>query len=150
MFTHIFVPLDGSTLAERALPQATALAQAYDSTITLFRVPESLRLNAAELVVGFPDAADFYTSASRAALLDAETYLDLTREQLADQERVNVLVSEGSNVAEAILTQAKAVGADLIVMSTHGYHGVKRVLLGSVAERVARHATMPVMLISAE
>jgi nucleotide-binding universal stress UspA family protein len=55
--------------------------------------------------------------------------------------------ASGRPTADAIVAEAIASGADLIAIGTHGRRGVQRMLLGSVAESVARHATVPVLLI---
>ncbi len=64
-----------------------------------------------------------------------------------DNQRVRCLVRHGS-AAPAILRTVEEVGADLVMMGTHGRQGLKRVLLGSVAEEVLRHSEVPVMTIA--
>ncbi len=74
----------------------------------------------------------------------AEKHLrDFLKQQDLDGVRSHVRVGDpGFGISE----YAKEVAADLIVMPSHGYHGVRRILLGSVAERVLRHAECPVLV----
>jgi len=62
---------------------------------------------------------------------------------------VTVHVCEGMNVREEIVHQAEEMGADLLVLGSHGLTGVKRLVLGSTAENVLRHASMPVLIVPA-
>lgn len=149
MFKHILVPLDGSVQAEVALPAALELASRLGSELTLVRVvvPAEAALS---LQRGY--AASFVQISKFAQYLreQAAAYLaercESTREQGVDSK---AKVVEAENVAEAILNTAKKVGADAIVISTHGRGGFRRWLLGSVTERVLRQATIPVLLIRA-
>ena len=59
-------------------------------------------------------------------------------------------VTEGENVADALLEVAAALGVDTIVMSTHGRGGLSRWVFGSVADKVLRYANVPVLLIRAK
>lgn len=137
MIRTILVPLDGSELAEQALPHAGRLA----------------RLTGAELVLlrAAPFAADPGKPPSplRVTVRDAEDYLQALWHRLADagvRARTEVLHSAP---AEAIAFTARACGAELIVMCTHGYTGVQRFLLDSVAEAVLRQTTTPVFFVRA-
>lgn len=138
MSRAIVVPLDGSELALGALPLAVAIARAWKARLELVRVHLAL--------------ADGETVAL--AQLDAEIrareeeYLARTA---ADISRGTGLEAETA-IAEdpagaAIADRAAVLHADLIVMTTHGYTGLTRLWLGSVADGVLRHATIPVLLV---
>lgn len=141
MFTKILVPLDGSQLAERALEPALALAQPGFSSVVLLQAP------AAEWVM-LPEVAGGYApvGALEAARMDAENYLAARRTTYAtDQISIRARVIEGS-APEVIVETAADEAADLIVMSSHGYSGLTRWVLGSVAERVLHAAPCPVLV----
>jgi nucleotide-binding universal stress UspA family protein len=133
MIANILVPLDGSALAERALPYATALAKTANARLRLYHVTTD---------VGSP--------ADIRAELDVEAHLD----QIASQLRANGVQATTASTpayqtAEAILNAACDPPADLIVMSTHGHSGLGRWLYGSVADQVLGQTDVPVLLVSA-
>lgn len=136
MFNKILVPLDGSTLSERALPPALALGQLPDTAIILARVPTGE--DASTLTAGrHPDQTRS----------DAQVYLDTLRlSNLRPGLNLRTRLMDG-DAASAIVDTATAEAADLIVMSTHGYSGVTRWLLGSVTEKVLRTAPCPVLAV---
>jgi nucleotide-binding universal stress UspA family protein len=142
MFQHILVPLDGSTRAEQVLPVAARLARASQGKIMLVRVID-LAHNALSYGMGAPYIAqniieDDFTSATH--------YLEHVCQY---KELAGIAVETqvvGGNAAEAIVALAVAP-IDLIVISSHGYSGMKRWLLGSVAEKVAQHSLVPVLLL---
>lgn len=141
MYKKILVPLDGSTLAEAALPHAEALAKSEGAEIIILRVPN---LPAADLFARYPAMANKIVEDME---IETDQYL---------QEEVNKLSKEGVKVSgllregpvpDTILAVAEEKQADLIAMSTHGRTGVQRWLLGSVADKIVHHAHIPVMLI---
>lgn len=148
MFQHILLPLDGSSLAEAALKPTLELASKFNSEITLLRVAiqpylptDGLSASYAELLAGLREQA----------LADAKAYLHAQQGSLRQQGYiVHAQVTELEPVAEAILNVAEAIGADTIVMSTHGRGGFTRWVYGSVADKVLRHAKVPVLLIRPE
>lgn len=144
MYRRLLVPLDGSALAEKALPHALAVARLFGSELILLRVVVSpYALVAPDLILA---GAEADLSSLRG---QAEAYLRSVAARLeAEGAAVRTVVCEGP-VAEAILEQAEALAADLIVMSTHGRGGVRRWVYGSVAERVLQGATCPILLIRA-
>lgn len=136
MIRTILAPLDGSDLAERALPEACRLAREETAVIVLVRVARA----------SFPhnDLRAYHT-----AVTTAEEYLDGVAGQLRRQGltvRTDVFVSDP---AEAIALAALVHGADVIVMSTHGRSGLGRVVPGSVADRVLQEANVPVLFVPA-
>ena len=138
MFKKILVPLDGSQLSERSLEPALALRQQTGAELLLVRVPTA-------------DTLSFAVSEARQRELaqDALAYLETIRtanEQPQFSTRVQVL---DGDVASAIVDAARAEQVDLIIMSTHGYSGLTRWVLGSVTEKVLRSAPSPVLAIRA-
>ncbi len=145
MFKHILVPLDGSKLAEYALAAATELARRFDSQITLLRVADVPYLLTQAHNSSF---SELITSLRGSELAEATRYLKELQEELNHQElNVHYIIAEGEPVAEQILERVRRTGADTIVMSTHGWGGLRRWVYGSVADRVLRQADVPVLLI---
>lgn len=161
------VPLDGSSLAEAALEPAVQLAvamsQGVGGSIHLLRVvdPPPERTGSDS-----PAARQEHTERRRAIrreLRDAREYLDTTaagvRKLYADAHGVSVTwsVARGHNAAEAILRATRAEGGtaradqpesvNVVAMGTHGRGGLKRWIMGSVADRVVREAAMPVLIV---
>jgi len=137
---RILMPLDGSKLGAQALPLARMLAQQAHAELLLLRV------------VDVPMLVDAYMATQYMALselnrAEALRQLDETAAQLRD-EGVNVASQVASgNVAEAIVAAAESQGADMIVMATHGYTGLRRWALGSVANKVLHASTTPLILV---
>ena len=149
MFNHLLVPLDGSHLAEAALPPAQELASKFNSEITLVWViqPPHLIMTAANGSV----YAQLLIEMRNQSEQDAHTYLRAHQGSLQQQGyAVHAQVTEGENVADALLQVASSLKIDTIVMSTHGRGGLSRWVFGSVADKVLRYADMPVLLIRAK
>lgn len=142
MYTRILVPLDGSKLAEVALPHAVTLAKQSKGTVLLVRVMQPLT------AMVIPEGAYIDWDRVQAEIeAEARAYLaDASARLAAEGVTVQTQLKTG-DPAEAIIETAKAIGADVIVMATHGRSGLGRWVLGSVADRVVRAATAPVLLI---
>jgi nucleotide-binding universal stress UspA family protein len=150
MYRRILVPLDGSALAERALPHAErALAPGGEIVLLQVLEPEAQIPLSAEVEFATTHGGEGLTrhareAASRPQAL-AEAYLASIAARLGrDGAAVSTRVVAGHAV-ERIVEAAR--GMDLVVMSTHGRTGLAHFLLGSTAERVVRHATVPVMVV---
>jgi len=142
-FHHLLVTLDGSTESREILPYASIFARSSGTRVTLLRV----------IPPHFPLSSPFTSHSShgfqgleeekRAAeeLLESEA-LALREEGL----EVEVRVVTGTHPADGILEFAQAEGVDLVAMATHGRGGVARLILGSVADKVIRGGTVPVLL----
>lgn len=141
MYTKILVPLDGSPLAEAALPHARALADCTNAQVVLLRVAVD---PGAEFSFSDPSLAETLVEEMET---NAKKYLSgKARELYRDGLKVLTMMREGP-VAETILDVADEIGADVIAMCTHGRTGPARWLMGSVADRVIRGSKVPVMLI---
>jgi len=141
MYKKILVPLDGSELARMALDQAEKLAKAFDAEIILFQVVPFMPIyGSPELVT--PLIVDEKQKEA------AERYLANVGEELKKRDlRVAAMVRTGQQVAVEIIDFAKEVGADLIIMCTHGRSGISRWVMGSVALKVLTRAETPILLI---
>lgn len=143
MFNHILVPVDGSGTALLAVDKAVALAQAFGSRVTVINVIDYYPF----VGVG-ADYAFGQTEYMTAATASANQALNAACSAMAAaglpcEQRV----IEGHVVHEGILDAATSLGADLIVMGSHGRHGIEKLLLGSVTQRVLSHTTLPVLVV---
>lgn len=143
----IFVPLDGSGLAERAMPHAVALAKGLKLAVQLLRV---YALPSDAYIVADGVIAQGATQFRDAMQKAAESYLEGKVESLRAEGFAEVIgtAMEGDAASEIIDLAAKTAHS-LIAMSTHGRSGIGRWLLGSVAEKVIQHSRVPVLLIRA-
>jgi nucleotide-binding universal stress UspA family protein len=142
---RLVVPLDGSALAEEALPTAQALATRLRVPIHLISVIDVMRIIPAELgpVVAF-DAAVYEDTLSQLDTGAAALLADVSQRLEHDSLHTSSEVAHGSPFS--MITDAVQDG-DLIVMTSHGRGGVRRWLLGSVAEKLVREAPVPVVLV---
>jgi len=137
---HILVPIDFSAYAEQALDYAIALAQKLQARLTLLHVIQPPIVASADMNV-WPSST-FVDELEAAITGDMEGYL----------ARVTAAGLEGEIVVihgvpfQQILDTARARQVDLIILGTHGRTGLAHVLMGSVAEKVARLAPCPVMI----
>ncbi|RME84226.1 MAG: universal stress protein [Caldilineae bacterium] len=149
MFKHLLVPLDGSAFAEKALDYALSLASHYQSKVTLFHVlPPGREDWEAEMRAEVTNIINHIREQEKCEICD---YLRAKEAEIQAQGiEVDAVVVSRPSVPEAILKTAEEEDVDTIVMSTHGLTGIQRWLLGSVAERVSRHASVPVLLIRSQ
>lgn len=144
MFQKILVPLDGSELAEQALPPAVALSQAENGEVILLSVPVLKHMFVRERAgYGFLWPEDSLRH-SRQELMP---YLQGLQEVNARSGLVLRAEVRDGDAAGVIIDTAVAENVDLIAMSTHGRSGLSRWVLGSVAEKVLRQAPCPVLVI---
>jgi nucleotide-binding universal stress UspA family protein len=139
LMKRILVPLDGSRVSEGALPHVHTLAHSNGAEVFLLRVvtgPADLHPTPTGQMHHGHDASEEHCRAYLNAV--AATF---THEHI----KTETLVAHG-NPAHVILHVAKDMHADLIVMSTYGRGGLKRTLIGSVADHVIRHASAPVLV----
>lgn len=147
MFKHILLPLDGSQLAEVALPVALNLADKFESKLTLLRI---VSLPTAFYSMHDSVSINLLVTFCEQALEEAKAYLKKLRNELTQQGyEVQIQVLEDSSPATAILDVVRVQAIDGIVMSTHGRGGLGRWVYGSVADKVLRYAPVPVLLIRA-
>ena len=136
---RMLVPLDGSELAEQVREPAIALGSLMDAEYTLIRVVESRFSSSGYPVVAELRAAEQPRLEKRKA--EAQAYLDRVAERLrAEGFRIQTHVVVAESAAAAVLDMARDKNIDVIAIATHGRSGLKRLLLGSVADKIsARH-----------
>ena len=140
MYRRVLVPLDGSATAEAIVPFIRGIAGPLDMTVRLIGVVEPFQPTMVE------DAGTVMAQDVAARTRVTEEYLvPIAAELRARGIAADWEVRYGTP-APTILSAAKLFRADLIAMSTHGRSGFGRLLFGSVAEQVLRHADVPVFL----
>jgi nucleotide-binding universal stress UspA family protein len=153
MYSQILVPLDGSDLAEQAIPQAEGLARSFHATLHLvqvFSVPREL-VSVLEVGIGMPSPLDPNLSLAHlvveAGRAKSQAYLERLAAQLRDNGiKVETEVLEGI-ADEEILAYAKEHDVDCIVVTTQGLSGLRQFLLGSVTDRLIRSSEVPVVVV---
>ncbi len=152
MYEHLLVALDGSPHAERVLEHTEALAKAFGSTVTLFRATVAAEELMAETAGSGQGVGDVGPMLDPTPILEAEreeavSYLNAAAARLKQHNlTVNTEHFDGPP-AEEIVERARALGVSLILMTTHGRSGLGRMVFGSVADAVLRHAPCPVLLV---
>lgn len=161
MYKKILVPLDGSKLAECALPYAEEIAVCCSTEeVTLISVTELLTLRTSN-----PDIKEAYRSSERTDLssgVDSEVIVSFgKKERQAERylkRLVKALEAKGirarsvvriGNPAQEVVSFADQSGADLIVMSSHGRSGPSRWAYGSVADKIFRASCIPILMVRA-
>jgi len=150
MYKKIMVPLDGSKLAESVLPHVEVIAKGTNAE-------EVILVSVTERVLGYRPVTD-YSQPTEEKLIpeavgkmekQAQKYLDRVAKGLeAKGIKTETLVLLG-NPAEEITLNAKHYGADLIIMASHGRSGISRWTHGSVADKVFRASSVPVLMVRA-
>lgn len=147
MFKRILVAVDGSHTAEQALQEAIKLAKELRAQLRAVHVVDEISLNWPE-IGDFEAIQEAFRKSSRKILEKAD--VEMRKAGMTADTKMLEIETFGHHVADMIAAEAETWPADLIIIGTHGRRGVNRLLLGSVAESVARVATKPVLLIRAK
>jgi nucleotide-binding universal stress UspA family protein len=161
LFNNILIPLDSSELSKLSLPVGEEIAVKLKIPIMLFEMA----------LLGYPSAnssymygSDYvkindrdeqvieenYAKANEAEESRVQAELFAIERELRDKGLlVDNKITSGIDAAKEIIHISKEVGTDMVIMSTRGRSGVKRWLMGSVAEKVMRYGEVPVMLVNA-
>lgn len=140
----LLVPLDGSTVAEQALRPATTLAGLLEAKLLLLSVVRPTVIHGMPLPTGNAGLELELTERHQVA---AQQYLAAVASRLHESGiRAETQVMFGEHPARAILEVAQQSGATLIALATHGRSGMQRVILGSVADKVVRSTSIPVLV----
>ncbi len=141
----ILVPLDGSPLAEAVLEPVTALARLWDAEVSLVQVVRPITLTS-DPVLPFPVGySDQVTRIRREA---AHDYIRDVAERLREAGvKASGVAVTGGAVAETLLDLARPERVGIMAMATHGRGGVRRLVLGSVADKLVRAADVPVLVV---
>jgi universal stress protein A len=135
----ILVPIDFSAQSEKALAYAVPFAEQFGAKLTLLHVLEP---------VATPDFAQSFPLINDKVMADCGRHLARVVKDLEIEPKLvqRTLVREGRSFHE-IADAARTLKVDLIIISTHGYTGLKHTFLGSTTERVVRHAPCPVLVV---
>ena len=146
MYPKVLVPLDGSELAECALPEVIKLGGVgVLGEVILLKV---ITIETIYIPKAYERSIDF-SALSNAHRTEAMKYLEGVQSRLqAEGIKVSTELLEG-RPEEKIVDYAKSHPVDLIVIATHGYTGMKRLMFGSVALQVLHDANVPIFLIRA-
>jgi nucleotide-binding universal stress UspA family protein len=152
MLKHLLLPLDGTPLAEQMIEPAVELGRLMEARFTLLSVvkpvvrPNYLPEHA--MVEGaLAELLEEIEARQQVATQEAQAYLENVAARLRGRNlhvTTDVIVEEGPAVG--ILREAQARAADLVALETHGRRGLARMLLGSVADKVVRGGTVPVLV----
>ena len=144
MYKRILVPVDGSPTSIRGLDEAIGLAKQNGGSIHLVHVLDRIIFAGGDTHTG-----DVFGLMKEVG----EQVLQMMKEHAAASGmEVSTYLSEvqPGRVCDVVAEQAKSFRADLIVVGTHGRHGVSRLLVGSDAEQIVRVAPVPVLLVRGE
>ncbi len=147
MFEKILVPLDGTPDAERALDAVRAVDQHFESDVLLLLVSPSEGAMMTTLAEGFGATGSVAANIERERTLHevGEAYLDTVRENYGDESWESDV--RPGNPGPTIVAVADEIDAGLIIMASHTRSGWSRILMGSVAEEVLRHAQRPMLVV---
>lgn len=138
MFARLLVPLDGSRMAESALPAAAYLAERCGAALTLVHILErrAPRRIHGERHLTAAEEAKQYLSAIRAGAFPGDARIGL-----------HVHETEEGNVARSIVEHAKELESDLVIMVTHGHKRLDHLLFGTIAQQVIALGETPVLIL---
>jgi nucleotide-binding universal stress UspA family protein len=148
---RVLIALDYDPTAQKVAETGYSIANAMNAEVTLLHVIAEQRYYSAlsySPIMGYTGysnidpALNLNTDDVKKASYD---FLDKSRQHLGG-EKIKTIVAEG-DFAESILEQANDLKADLIVMGTHSKRWLEKVIMGSVAEKVLKHSTIPLLII---
>jgi len=143
MYKKILVPLDGSKLAETALPHAESLAAQYGATLFLLSVITPPAITAGRGVEAFK----LFENEMDTLLQDAEQYLKQLSDNLNERQVRTESAVKFEPVVKSIIETATDTAVDLVIIASHGRSGLGRVFFGSVAAGVLNRIETPLMVI---
>ena len=143
MFKHILVPVDGSSTAQLAVDKAISLARAFGSRVTAIFVIDPYPFTGVGTDFAYGQAE--YLSAATA---EANAAIKASRAAFeAAGISAETSVIEANAAWRGVVQSAKTIGADLIVMGSHGRSGLEKLVLGSVTQAVLSHTHLPVLVV---
>jgi nucleotide-binding universal stress UspA family protein len=153
MYKKILVPLDGSELAECALNHVRKIFQDGPAGEVILLNAVSIELPWRELSVedpGYTIAFD-YNALKKTFMDKSKKYLAKVKSRLSSEGiKVKTETIESNQTSSTITDYAQKKGVDLIIIATHGYTGMKKMMVGSIALKVLHESNVPVLLIRPE
>ena len=146
MYKNILIATDGSELADKAVLSGLAFAKAIDASVKIITVTESLPDTeiAAQIEAGNTQAIETYNTLAEDKAKNILSAVASTAKKIG--LTFKTIHISARHPAEAIITCAGTNECDLIIMASHGRRGFKKLLLGSVANEVITHSTVPVLI----
>ena len=147
MYARILIASDGSELADRALDHGLQLAKLAGSEVTIVTVTEPVTIvggGYASIAGGVVDPLPELVEAQEKA---ARELLQRAAKRAADQGvTAKTVLVDNTFAAEGVVATANEIGAELIIMGSHGRRGLDRLLLGSQTNNVLAHTKIPVLV----
>lgn len=144
---RILVPIDGSEVSRSVIDRAVELGALFDARLHLVNCVPNPPHAEGDVHPYLSRPSDLDDGLLREEVRESRKRLDTLAERLRDRDvETEVSVIEGEGVVESILRTAESWGADLLALGTHGRGGVRRTVLGSVADKVIRAARIPVLV----
>lgn len=144
MYRNILVAIDGSVTANQGLQEAIKLAKSLGSRIRLIHIT-----NESDAIPGGPPGADINDILQEAHRV-GEAILTRARDQVQAEAvtvETQLVTAWSGDPGDEVIQHAKQWPADLIVCGTHGRSGIRRIVMGSNAEFIVRHGSVPVLLV---
>lgn len=143
MFQRILVPFDGSETSTKALVTALQLARESGGCVRIIHAFDEL-----VFLTGYEHSAQAYEGALDSARKVLDKAMQIARSSGVPADS-KLIETPGVRLGDLVADEARAWGADLVAVGTHGRRGIGRVLLGSGAEQVIRLAPVPVLAVRA-
>jgi nucleotide-binding universal stress UspA family protein len=143
MYTNILIPTDGSELAEKAVQHGIALAKGIGAKITVLTVLPPFHVFTTDTQMIEDTPAQYKARMQRHAEKTLGAVAHAAQAEGVPCEMVHV---EHEHPYRAIIDTAEAKGCDLIVMASHGRHGISAIVLGSETVKVLTHSKIPVLV----
>ena len=143
-YQNILVPIDDSPISYAAVEHAEKIAQAFGSHITILSVLAVDPMIGVDFYKTIPSITEYILAAEK----NAQGRLDDLQDTLLGHGiQVTTRIARDVSTATAILNVADEINTDLIVMGSHGRTGLKKLVLGSVAQEVLSRCPLPVMIV---
>jgi nucleotide-binding universal stress UspA family protein len=146
MYQRILVATDGSTLSKKAVANAISLAQLTGAELVALKVVPRYPQSYFEGGIALP-ASDIARVEKQWAEHGQSIVDAVSKSGMSKGVKVKAITAKSDLVSEAIIAAAKKHKCDLIVMSSHGRRGIKRLLLGSETQQVLTHSHIPVLVL---
>lgn len=147
MYARILIASDGSELADRAIDHGVQLAKLAGSEVTIVTVTEPVTIVGGGYATVVGGVVDPIPELIEAQEKSARDLLQRAANRAADQGvTAKTILVDNSFAAEGIVATANEIGAELIIMGSHGRRGLNRLLLGSQTNNVLAHTKLPVLV----
>ncbi len=147
MYARILIASDGSELADRAVDHGVQLAKLAGSEVTIVTVTEPVTIVGGGYATVVGGVVDPIPELIEAQEKSARELLQRAANRAADQGvTAKTILVDNSFAAEGIVATANEIGAELIIMGSHGRRGLNRLLLGSQTNNVLAHTKLPVLV----